>query len=99
MPVILTPSGTPTSLWGEVRSTTVEMWVEIADGPASGRKISDPINIEVRADSGALRPGLYLRDDIGVSLPVGQRLRLRAIDHDTRRDIATIPLTLLVQWE
>lgn len=99
VPVVLTPSGTPTSLWGEVRPTTVEIWVEIVDGPASGRKITEPINIEVRADGDILRPGLYLRDDIGMSLPVGQRLRLRAIDHDTRRDIATIPLTLLVQWE
>ncbi len=99
VPIVLTPIGEPTSLWGEVRPTTVQVWVEIADGPASGHKITEPITVELHADSGELRRALYLQEDIGVALSPGQQLRLRAIDRDTRRDIATIPLTLLVQWE
>lgn len=97
--IILTPSGAPTSLWGEIRPTMVQLWVEVADGSASGRKITEPITVAVHAGSGELRSGLYLQEDIGVSLSPGQQLQLRAVDGDTGRDIATIPLTLLVQWE
>jgi hypothetical protein len=97
--IILTPTGSPTSLWGEVRPTTAQVWVEIADGLASGRKITEPITVEVHADSGELRRALYLQEDIGTPLSPGQRLNVRALDRDTGRDIATIPLTLLVQWE
>jgi PglZ domain-containing protein len=71
VPVVLSPVVPQTSLWGEVRPTAVQLWVEIAEGPASGRKITDPIVVEVHADSEELRPGLYLREDVGVSLPAG----------------------------
>ena len=86
VPVVLTPTGAQTSLWGELCLTTVQLWVEVADGPSSGHKVTDPISIEVHADSNELRPGLYLREDVSVPLPVGQQLRLRAVERDTGRN-------------
>ena len=42
VPVVLTPTGAQTSLWGALRPTTVQLWVEVADGPSSGHKVTDP---------------------------------------------------------
>ncbi len=99
VPVVLAPVSAGTSLWSEARPVSVQLWVEVADGPASGRKIAGPITVEVRSESEELRPGLYLQEDIGMPLPAGQALKLRAIDSETGRDLATIQLTLQVDWE
>ncbi len=92
---ILKPERTQTSLWSEERPTLVRLWVEVLDGASNGYKITDPIDVEVRAESDEVRPGLYLREDTGVALHAGQALRLRAVDQETGRDLATIPLTFL----
>ena len=99
VPVVLKPETAGASLWSEKRPIAVDLWIEVADGPASGQKIAGPITVEVRADSEELRPGLYLQEDLGIALRAGQALRLRAIERETGRDLATIPLTLQVDWE
>jgi len=99
VPVVLTPETAGASLWSEKRPIAVDLWIEVADGPASGQKVAGPISVEVRADSEELRPGLYLQEDLGIALRAGQALRLRAIERETGRDLATIPLTLQVDWE
>ncbi len=77
---------------------TVRVWAETL--PPTGeepRPVTEPIDVPVRSDATELRPPLYLLEGLG--LPAGQQLVLRAIDRDTGRDLGTVPLTLIVEWE
>ena len=75
----------------------VRLWVETADEGAAPREVAAIPEIEVRADAEELRPALYLRE--GLDLRAGQRLLLRATDAATGRDLGTVPLQLIVDWE
>lgn len=99
IPVVLTPHPAPATLWSEPLPVTVVLWVEVVDGPAAGQRVGGPIAVEVRPDAGELRPRLYLDEGIPASLTTGQALRLRAVERDTGHDLATIPLTLRIDWE
>lgn len=96
VPVVLRPAPPPQAPLGGVEGLTVRLWVETADGGAP-RPASRQIEVEVRPDAGELRPALYLRE--GLELPAGQKLRLRAVDRETGRDLGTLELTLLVDWD
>lgn len=83
---------------GGIQPMTVQLWVEAvlkdAEGPA---KVTEPVEVLLRPDADELRPPIYLKE--GLRLRAGQSLRLRAIDRDNDRDLGSIDLTLLVDWE
>jgi len=83
---------------GGLRPTWVRVWVETV--PPSGGVptiAADALEQEVRADSGDQKPPLFIKE--GLDLRAGQKLRLRAIDRDLGREIATLELTMLRDWE
>jgi hypothetical protein len=97
VPVVLRPAPPPQAPLGGLEGVTVRLWVETADEGTAPRPASKEIEVEVRPDAGELRPALYLKE--GLDLPAGQQLRLRAVDRETGRDLGTLDLTLLVDWD
>lgn len=98
VPVIVRPRFEGQLPLGGMRTRTVRLWVEtIPSAGESPRKVTEPMDVPVRADAEELRPPIYLLEGLG--LPAGQALVLRAIDRETGRELATIPLTLIVDWE
>jgi len=98
VPVVLKPKGKDQLVLLDVPTVTVRLWVEIPGEPgAEGQRVTEPLDVPVRADAGELRPPLYLME--GLRLPAGQDLVLRAVDRDTGRELGTVPLTLAVDWE
>ncbi len=98
VPVVLRPRVEGRLFSTQVRTVTVRVWAETL--PPTGeepRPVTEPIDVPVRSDATELRPPLYLLEGLG--LPAGQQLVLRAIDRDTGRDLGTVPLTLIVEWE
>jgi hypothetical protein len=83
---------------GGVEPTHVRLSIETdaSDGSAP-RSIMGPFDVELRPDVEALRPPVYLPE--GANLKAGQKLRLRAIERDTGRDLGSLGLTLGVDWE
>lgn len=98
VPVVLRPQVEGQLSLGEVRTVTVRLWVETIPSPGEEpREVTEPLDVPVRSDAAELRPPLYLLEGLG--LPAGQQLLLRAIDRETGRDLGTVPLTLIVEWE
>jgi len=82
----------------EVPTVTVRLWVEAPAGAGEeARRVTEPLEVPVRADAGELRPPLYLKE--GLQLSAGQELLLRAVDRDTGRELGTVALTLVVDWD
>ena len=42
-------------------------------------------------------PPMYLKE--GLAIPAGQELVLRAVDDETGEELATVPLTLMIDWD
>ena len=99
VPAILRPSNDQTQPpLGGLEPITVRLWVETA--PAAGvptRRVTDPIEVELRPEVEELRPPVYLREGLG--LRTGQGLLLRALDAENGQDLGSVPLTLLVNWD
>lgn len=91
VPVVMRPL--PQELFGQ-RPARLRLWVEPVAG---GDPVTDPLEIEVRPDANELRPPLYLRE--GMGLQAGTELVLRAVEVDSGRDVASIPLRMAVDWE
>ncbi len=51
----------------------------------------------MHADATELKPPLYLKE--GSAIPAGTELVLRATDVENGRDLATLPLRMLVDWD
>ena len=98
VPVVLKPKVEGQLVLTDVPTVLVRLWVEIpAEAGGEERRVTEPVDVPVRADAGELRPPLYLME--GLRLPAGQGLVLRAVDRDTGREFGTVPLTLAVEWE
>jgi len=98
IPVVLKPKFEGQLPLSEIPTMTVRLWVELpADPGAEARRVTEPIQVPVRADAGELRPPLYLPE--GVQLSAGQKLLLRVVDEATGRDLGTVVLTLVVNWD
>ena len=98
IPVVLKPKFEGQLPLSEIPTMTALLWVELpADRGAEARRVTEPIEIPVRADAGELRPPLYLPE--GVQLSAGQKLLLRVVDQATGRDLGTVVLTLIVNWD
>ncbi len=81
---------------GGVQPLRLELWVETAgDAPVS--VAGDPVRDELRLDTPEVTRALYLAE--GRALVAGTRLLLRARDADTHEDLASVPLTLAIDWE
>jgi hypothetical protein len=81
---------------GGVLPLRLELWVESAADPTI-KVAGEPVKEELRLDTPEVTRPLYLAE--GLSLPAGTRLLLRARDSETKEDLASIPLTLAVDWE
>jgi hypothetical protein len=98
VPVVLRPSLEGQLALTELPSVTVRLWVEAPGGAGEeARLVTEPVDVPVRADAGELRPPLYLKE--GLELVAGQELLLRAVDRDTGRELGTVALTLVVDWD
>jgi hypothetical protein len=98
VPVVLRPAPPAQAPLGGVEPVTARLWVEsISPRGNAIQPVTAEIEVEVRPDAGELKPALYLNE--GLELPAGQRLRLRAIDHETGEDLGSLELTLLVDWD
>lgn len=98
VPVVLTPRAEGQLVRMDVPTVTVRLWVEIAtEAGGAGQRVTELLDVPVRADAQELRPPLYLT--AGVRLPAGQRLVLRALDRDTGRELGAVFMTLTVEWE
>ncbi|MGH9895087.1 MAG: PglZ domain-containing protein, partial [bacterium] len=93
IPVVI--RSTPAGLFAQ-RPVTVRLWVESAADPG-GSSVTEPVEIEVRADAHELKPPLYLRE--GAGLPAGSELVLRAVDVETRRELGGARMVLAVDWD
>lgn len=91
VPVVVRPL--PAGLFGQ-RAVRLRLWVEPATG---GEQVADPVELEVRPGAEELRPPLYLKE--GAGLRVGAELVLRAIDVETGREVAAVPLRMAVDWD
>ena len=97
IPVILRPS-TEGQFEFDVQSTRVRVWVEMASpGRADAVAVTEPVEVEVRSDVDELKPPVYLKE--GLSIAVGQELILRAVEPDTGKDIASLPLVMMIDWD
>jgi len=97
VPVVIRPSvdGQATI---EIKPVRVRLWIETSEQDAERAvAVTEVIEVEVRADVEELRPPMYLKEGLGI--PAGQELVLRAVDHETGEDFATVPLTLKIAWE
>lgn len=92
VPVVVRPA--PTGLFDQ-HPTRVRLWVERASAP--GDAVAEPVEVEVRADVEELKPPLYLKE--GSKLRAGAEVVLRAIDLENGRELARIPLRMLVDWD
>ena len=81
---------------GGVLPLRLELWVESAADPTI-KVAGEPVKEELRLDTPEITRPLYLAE--GLSLPAGTRLLLRARDSETKEDLASVPLTLAVDWE
>ncbi len=81
---------------GGVQSLRLELWVESAADPAV-LVAGEPVREELHVDTPEVTRPLYLGE--GLALPAGARLLLRARDAETKEDLASVPLTLAVDWE
>jgi hypothetical protein len=81
---------------GGVLPLRLELWVESAADPAV-LLTGEPVKEELRLDTPEVTRPLYLAE--GRALPAGTRLQLRARDAETKEDVASVPLTLAVDWE
>ncbi len=106
VPVVLRPVlPGPQPPLGGVQPLYVRLWVETArpapkkkDGfEPGGQIVAEPLEIELRPHVEELKPPVYLQE--GLDLQAGQQLLLRAVDKETGKGLATIVLTLLVDWE
>lgn len=99
VPAILRPAiGEVQPPLGGMQPVRVRVWVETApEAGSAARRVTDPIEQELRPDVEELRPPVYLKEGLG--LRAGQRLVLRAEDAESGRDLGSRPLTLLVDWE
>lgn len=98
VPVVLRPQVEGQLALGGARTITVRLWAETVPAPGEeARAVTEPVDVPVRSDAAELRPPLYLLEGLG--LPPGQELLLRAIDRETGRELGTVPLTLIVEWE
>lgn len=98
VPVVLRPAlqGGQASLGG-LEPLTVRVWVEtVPEAGGAVRVVAGPYEQEV-ADTGEQKPPLFLKE--GLDLRTGQALRLRAVDAESGRELASVPLTLLRDWE
>lgn len=91
VPVVVRPL--PAGLFGQ-RAVRLRLWVEPAAG---GEPVTDPVELEVRPDAEELKPPLYLKE--GVGLRVGAELVLRAVEVETGREVAGVPLRMAVDWD
>jgi hypothetical protein len=92
VPVVVRPA--PAGLFDQ-QPTRVRLWVERASAP--GDAVAEPVEVEVRADVEELKPPLYLKE--GSKLRAGAEVVLRAIDLENGRELARIPLRMLVDWD
>jgi hypothetical protein len=98
VPVVLKPKVEGQLALTKVRTVNVRLWVETpAESGLSRQQVTEPIDVPVHANASELRPPLYLKE--GLHLSAGQKLLLRAVDQDTGRELATVALTLDVDWE
>jgi hypothetical protein len=83
---------------GGVEATWVRLSIETdpTDG-STPRLVLPPFDVELRPDVDELRPPVYLPE--GVDLKADQKLRLRAVDRDTGRELGSLSLTLTVDWD
>ena len=81
---------------GGVLALRLELWVESAADPTI-KVAGEPVKEELRLDTPEVTRPLYLAE--GLSLPAGTRLLLRARNSETKEDLASVPLTLAVDWE
>jgi hypothetical protein len=94
VPVVLRPE--PEGLFGQ-QAICVRLWVERAATPAAEGLVTEPVEIEVRADAEELKPPLYLKEGSGVR--AGTQLVLRAMDCENGRELAAVPLLMSVDWD
>jgi hypothetical protein len=76
--------------------THIRLWLERADSEG-GVVVAEPVELEVRAEVGELKPPVYLKE--GVRISAGTGLLLRVIDTDDGREIAALPIRMTVDWE
>jgi hypothetical protein len=75
--------------------TRVRLWVERMSVPED--PVAEPVEVEVRADVNEIKPPLYLKE--GSRIRAGTDLVLRVVDVENGREVATIPLRMLVDWD
>jgi hypothetical protein len=98
VPLVVRPAFEGQAALGEVAPMTVHVWVEGETSGAEGaRPVTDQLELEVRPDVDELKPPLYLLEGLG--LKSGQPLTLHAVDGETGEDLASVPLTLQVDWD
>ncbi|MGE5618443.1 MAG: PglZ domain-containing protein [Sphingomonadaceae bacterium] len=98
VPVVLRPViPTGQASLGGVQPLRLRLWVETAEEGAGARRVADEQAIELRPDVEELKPAVYLLE--GLALPAGQKLTLRAVDAESGRDLGSVPLTLMVDWD
>lgn len=93
IPVVISPM--PEGLFGQ-QSAHVRLWVERAS-PRGAGLVTEPVEVEVRADAAELRPPMYLKEGSGIR--AGTQLVLHAVDSENGRQLAAIPLRMSVDWD
>lgn len=93
IPVVIRPK--PAGLFAQ-RPVTVRLWVESVAEPGS-TPVTEPVEVEVRAEASELKPPLYLRE--GAGLAAGSGLVLRAVDVESGRELAGARMVLAVDWD
>jgi hypothetical protein len=93
IPVVISPM--PEGLFGQ-RPVHIRIWVERAS-PIGAGPVTEPVEVEVRADAAELRPPMYLKEGSGIR--AGTQLVLHAVDSENGRQLAAIPLRMSVDWD
>jgi hypothetical protein len=94
VPVVLRPE--PEGLFGQ-QPICIRLWVERTAPPSEGGLVTEPVEVEVRADAEELKPPLYLKE--GSDIRTGTQLVLRAMDCANGRELAAVPLRMSVDWD
>jgi len=83
---------------GGLQPLIIRLWVETeAALDATPRRVTEDIEVELRADVEEIRPPVYLKE--GLALKAGQQLLLKAVEKQTGRDLGVVALKLLVDWD
>lgn len=97
VPLVIAPVQSETQVpLGGIPPLNVKIWVETAVSDAEPQRVTEPIEVPVRSDVEELRPPIYLQE--GMGLDAGQELILKVTVKETGEELASIRLTMLVDW-